>query len=125
MPTGYSLLVQPEQYQTRNVRADSVTVLLLCDFTTTRPATGTQTQVAVFPVQMLWAEADWKVASSAPAATQACAPSRSARRRLTRLAGLLPRGAPMAVENCLLDPLGCLSRPRAAARATRPAPCGM
>ena len=63
VPAGYSLLVQPEQYQTRNVQADSVTVLLLCDFTTTRPATGTQTQIAVFPVQMLWAQADWEVAS--------------------------------------------------------------
>jgi hypothetical protein len=63
VPAGYSLLVQPEQYQLRNVRADSVTVLLLCDFTTTRPATGTQTQIAVFPVQMLWAQADWEVAS--------------------------------------------------------------
>lgn len=63
VPAGFSLLVQPEQYQTRNVRADSVTVLLLCDFTTTRPTTGTQTQIAVFPVQMLWAQADWEVAS--------------------------------------------------------------
>ena len=63
VPAGYSLLVQPEQYQTRNVHSDSVTVLLLCDFTTTRPATGTQTQIAVFPVQMLWVQADWEVAS--------------------------------------------------------------
>jgi len=63
VPASYSLLVQPEEYQTRNVRADSVTVLLLCDFTTTRPATGTQTQIAVFPVQMLWAQADWEVAA--------------------------------------------------------------
>jgi hypothetical protein len=63
VPAGYSLLVQPEQYQTRDVRAGSVTVLLLCDFTTTQPGTGTQTQIAVFPVRMLWAQADWKVAS--------------------------------------------------------------
>ena len=63
VPAGYSLLVQPEQYQTRNVRADSVTVLLLCDFTTTQPGTGTQTRIAVFPVRMRWAHADWEVAS--------------------------------------------------------------
>ena len=63
VPAGYSLLVQPEQYQTRNVRAGSVTVLLLCDFTTTQPGTGTQTQIAVFPVRMVWAQADWEVAS--------------------------------------------------------------
>jgi hypothetical protein len=63
VPAGYSLVVQPEQYQTRNVRADQLTVLLLCDFTTTQPGTGTQTKIAVFPVQMHWAQADWKVAS--------------------------------------------------------------
>jgi len=63
VPAGYSLLVQPEQYQTRSVRADSVTVLLLCDFTTTQPGTGTQTQIAVIPVRMVWAQADWEVAS--------------------------------------------------------------
>ncbi len=45
------------------MQADSATVLLLCDFTTTQPGTGTQTQIAVFPVQMLWAQADWEVAS--------------------------------------------------------------
>jgi hypothetical protein len=63
VPAGYSLLVQPEEYQARSVEADSATVLLLCDFTTTRPGTGTQTRIAVFPVQMHWAQADWKVAS--------------------------------------------------------------
>ena len=40
-----------------------MTVLLLCDFTTTQPGTGTQTQIAVFPVRMVWAQADWKAAS--------------------------------------------------------------
>ena len=63
VPAGYSLLVQPEEYQARNVHADSATVLLLCDFTRTQPGTGTQTQIAVFPVQMTWAQDDWKVAS--------------------------------------------------------------
>jgi hypothetical protein len=63
VPAGYSLLVQPEEYQTRDVRAGSVTVLLLCDFTTTQPGTGTQTRIAVFPVAMVWAQADWEVAS--------------------------------------------------------------
>lgn len=63
VPAGYSLLVQPQEYQVRNVHKNSATVLLLCDFTSTRPNTGTQTQIAVFPVQMTWAQADWKVAS--------------------------------------------------------------
>jgi hypothetical protein len=63
VPAGYSLVVQPAEYQARDVTADQATVLLLCDFTTTRPGEGTQTRVAVFPVRMLWAQADWKVAS--------------------------------------------------------------
>ena len=63
VPAGYSLLVQPVEYQARDVTADHATVLLLCDFTSTQPGTGTQTRVAVFPVKVRWAEADWKVAS--------------------------------------------------------------
>ena len=63
MPAGYSLLVQPVEYQVRDVTTDDATVLLLCDFTSTQPGTGTQTRVAVFPVQMQWAQSDWKVAS--------------------------------------------------------------
>jgi hypothetical protein len=63
VPAGYSLLVQPEEYQARNVHPDSATVLLLCDFTSTRSGSGTQTQIAVFPVQMTWVQDDWKVAS--------------------------------------------------------------
>lgn len=63
VPGGYSLLVQPEEYQARDVTANSALVLLLCDFTTTQPGAGTQTRVAVFPVRVSWAQADWKVAS--------------------------------------------------------------
>jgi hypothetical protein len=63
VPPGYSLLVQPVEYQVRDDTADRVTVLLLCDATTSRPGQGTQTRVAVFPLQMHWAQADWKVAS--------------------------------------------------------------
>jgi hypothetical protein len=62
VPVGYSLVVQPVEYQVRDVTADSATVLLLCDFTTTQPGTGTQSRVGVFPFRMHWADADWKVA---------------------------------------------------------------
>lgn len=62
VPPGYSLVVQPVEYQVRNVTADSVMVLLLCDFTTAQSVTGTQTRVGVFPFRMHWADADWKVA---------------------------------------------------------------
>jgi hypothetical protein len=37
VPAGYSLLVQPVEYQARDVTADHATVLLLCDFTSTQP----------------------------------------------------------------------------------------
>jgi hypothetical protein len=62
VPAGYSLVVQPVEYQVRDVTATSVMVLLLCDFTTTQPGTGTSTRVGVFPFRMHWADADWKVA---------------------------------------------------------------
>jgi len=61
VPAGYSLLVQPVEYQATDVTADGVTVLLLCDFTSTQPGTGTQTRVAVFPVRVRWSQGDWKV----------------------------------------------------------------
>jgi len=63
VPASYSLVVQAVEYQAGNVTAGSALVLLLCDFTTTQPGLGTQTRVGVFPVQMHWADADWKVAS--------------------------------------------------------------
>lgn len=63
VPPGYSLLVQPVMYQARDVTASSVTVLLLCDLTTTQPGQGTQTEVGVFPVQVTWTDSDWKIAS--------------------------------------------------------------
>jgi hypothetical protein len=40
VPAGYSLLVQPVEYQARDVTADDATVLLLCDFTSTQPGTA-------------------------------------------------------------------------------------
>ncbi len=51
------------EYQARDVTADAATVLLLCDFTSTQPGTGTQTRVAVFPVRVRWARGDWRVKS--------------------------------------------------------------
>jgi hypothetical protein len=62
VPAGYSVLAQPVEYQVRDVTAGSVTVLLLSDFTTAQPGTGTQTRVGVFSFRMHWTEGDWKVA---------------------------------------------------------------
>jgi hypothetical protein len=61
VPAGYSVVVQPQEYQARSVSAGSVLVLLLCDFTTSRPGAGTQTRTGVFPFPVHWADADWKV----------------------------------------------------------------
>lgn len=61
VPAGASVQVQPMEYQVRGISADTVTVLLLCDYTATTPDQGTSTRSAVFPVSAHWAEGDWKV----------------------------------------------------------------
>ena len=112
MPAGYSLLVQPEEYQARNVHADSVTVLLLCDFTTTQPGHRARRPGSrVFPVQMTWAQADWKVASFGAGGDAALAAEPfSAQAASLGWQELLPAGERrMTAANCLLDPLGCLT----------------
>jgi hypothetical protein len=63
VPSGYSLLTQPVMYQAKNLTANSATVLLLCDMTTTQPGQGTQTRIGVFPVQVAWTDSDWKITS--------------------------------------------------------------
>jgi hypothetical protein len=60
VPDGDSLVLEPVEYQLRDVSADQVTVLLLSDFMVTIPASGTQTQVGVYPLRMHW-DGDWKV----------------------------------------------------------------
>jgi hypothetical protein len=60
-PAGASVQAEPMEYQTRDVAADSVTVLLLSDYVTTVPGQGTTTRIAVFPVVVRWAAGDWKV----------------------------------------------------------------
>lgn len=61
LPQVLSLQTEPVEYQFRDVTADRVTVLLLCDFVATVPGQGTQTRVGVFPLQMHWASGDWKI----------------------------------------------------------------
>lgn len=61
VPAGASVQAEPVEYQTRGVTADTVTVLLLCDYITTAPEQGTTTRAAVFPVPVHWAAGDWKV----------------------------------------------------------------
>jgi hypothetical protein len=61
IPSGTSVVLDPVEYQVRDVAADQATVLLLCDYVTTQPAQGTQTRIAVYPLRMHWAEGDWKI----------------------------------------------------------------
>jgi hypothetical protein len=61
LPQDLSLQTEPVEYQVRDVTADQVTVLLLCDFVTTVPGQGTQTMIGVFPLRMHWSSGDWKI----------------------------------------------------------------
>jgi hypothetical protein len=61
VPDGVSVVLEPVEYQVRDVTPDQVTVLLLSDFVITQPAQGTQTRVGVYPLRMHWAQGDWKI----------------------------------------------------------------
>lgn len=61
LPQDLSLQTEPVEYQVRDVTADRVMVLLLCDFVVTVPGQGTQTRIGVFPLPMHWASGDWKI----------------------------------------------------------------
>ena len=61
VPAGSSVQAEPVEYQARNVSADTVTVLLLCEFTTTAPDQGTATRTGVFDEPVHWYAGDWKV----------------------------------------------------------------
>lgn len=63
VPDGDSVQTEPVEYQVRNAAPDRVLVMLLCDGSITAPSQGTTTEVGVFPFQMHWNAADWKVQS--------------------------------------------------------------
>jgi hypothetical protein len=60
-PDGVSVVLEPAEYQVRDVTPDSATVLLLSDYVITVPAQGTQTRIAVYPLRLHWAQDDWKI----------------------------------------------------------------
>jgi hypothetical protein len=64
VPVGASFEFVPVECQVRGIQPDAVTVLLLADFITSTPGTGTQDRVSVFPVALHWANQDWKVLPS-------------------------------------------------------------
>jgi hypothetical protein len=63
VPANYALATTPVEYQLRNASSDAATVLLLADVTSSTPATGTATNIAVLTVAMHWDGADWKLLS--------------------------------------------------------------
>lgn len=66
LPSVASVVLDPVEYQVRDVTADEVTVLLLADDVLTLPGQGTQTRVGVYPLRMRWAEDDWKILQPDP-----------------------------------------------------------
>ncbi|MEV6968625.1 hypothetical protein AB0M47_26270 [Hamadaea sp. NPDC051192] len=61
LPQGASVALNPVAYQIRDVSADKVVVLLLGYYTTSTPGQGIKSEVGVWPLEMHWADDDWKV----------------------------------------------------------------
>jgi hypothetical protein len=61
LPAGVEVQLEPVEYQVLDLTPDQVTVLLLADYITTLPGQGTQTSIGVYPLQMGWADSDWKI----------------------------------------------------------------
>ncbi|MFG1878036.1 hypothetical protein ACGFIV_24595 [Sphaerisporangium sp. NPDC049003] len=61
VPDGASMLLTPVAYQIRQIRTDSVTVLLLGYLQITLPDQESKNRIGVFPLQMHWAAGDWKM----------------------------------------------------------------
>jgi hypothetical protein len=61
VPAGTSVVLQPAEYQVKDVTASQVEVLLLADYDVTLPGQGTQAKTGIYPLGMHWAEGDWKI----------------------------------------------------------------
>ena len=61
VPQAASVVLDPVEYQVRDVTPAQVTVLLLADDIITLPTNGTETRVGVYPLRMHWTEDDWKI----------------------------------------------------------------
>ncbi|WP_179277045.1 hypothetical protein [Actinoplanes regularis] len=60
VPAGASVVTSPAAYQVRDASRDSVTVLVLAYLTVRSQNSGIRSQVAVFPIQLVWSDGDWK-----------------------------------------------------------------
>ncbi len=63
VPPNYALATTCAEYQLRDQEPDHLTVLLLADVTTSNPASGTSTNIAVITIAVHWDGADWKLLS--------------------------------------------------------------
>lgn len=61
VPDGASVVLQPVEYQVKDVTASQLMVLLLADYDVTLPGGGTQARIGLYPLGMHWAEGDWKI----------------------------------------------------------------
>jgi hypothetical protein len=61
VPDGASVVLEPAEYQVKDVTADQVTVLLLADYDITLPGQDTEAKIGLYPLGMHWAEQDWKI----------------------------------------------------------------
>jgi hypothetical protein len=66
VPSGVSVELTPVQYQLRDVTPSQVTVLFLGDYTQTTASGTSQVSLGVWPLQMTWAAADWKLLPDQP-----------------------------------------------------------
>jgi hypothetical protein len=61
VPDGVSTVLQPVEYQVKDVTADRVMVLLLADYDITLPGQASDAKVGIYPLGLHWAEGDWKI----------------------------------------------------------------
>ena len=66
VPSGVSVELTPVQYQLCDVTPGRATVLFLGDYTQTTASGTSQVSLGVWPVQMTWATADWKLLPDQP-----------------------------------------------------------
>jgi len=64
VPPNTSVELTVAQYQLRNVKANTITVLLLADYSQMLPSADSKVSLGVFPMRMHWADGDWKVMPS-------------------------------------------------------------
>lgn len=60
LAAGYSVHFRAVEYQLRDVTANQVMVILLCELSYTQPGAGMHGRIGVYPFLMHWEHDDWK-----------------------------------------------------------------